>query len=65
METPKKEIKMKKFNITALGPDGEIVLYAETKTNHPVSEILNHVEQCAKDLWYGFVINIAISEVKE
>jgi len=54
-----------KWQITALGPDGEVVLDETTKTNHPISEILMHVGQCAKDLWFGRITHIAISGVTD
>ena len=55
----------KKFNITALGPDGEVWSEEETKTTHPISEIMMHVNNCAKDLFFGKITHIAISEVTD
>jgi hypothetical protein len=55
----------KQFQITALGPDGEVVLDETTKSSAPISEILMYVGQCAKNLWFGRITDIAISEVRD
>lgn len=56
---------MKTFNVTALGPDGEVVMDKTTKSfGHPISEMFMFIHECAKALWHGEITNIAISEVK-
>lgn len=55
----------KQYQIVALGPDGEVWMDETTQSTHPISEMLMHVNNCAKDLFFGKITNIAISEVKD